>query len=45
VFTGTPAGIGAGMTPPRFLAPGDELVSWCAGLGRMEHRFVDGGPS
>ena len=41
VFTGTPAGIGAGMSPPRFLAAGDELVTWCAGLGQMQHRFVD----
>ncbi len=40
VFTGTPSGIGAGMSPPRFLAAGDELVTWCAGLGRMQHRFV-----
>ncbi len=40
VFTGTPAGIGAGMTPPRFLSPGDELVTWCSGIGQMQHRFV-----
>lgn len=41
VFTGTPSGIGAGMSPPRFLADGDELVTWCAGLGQMQHRFVN----
>jgi 2,4-didehydro-3-deoxy-L-rhamnonate hydrolase len=40
VFTGTPAGIGAGMTPPRFLRDGDELTSWCTGIGTMHHRFV-----
>ena len=40
VFTGTPAGIGAGRTPPRFLGDGDELVTWCAGIGQMQHRFV-----
>lgn len=40
VFTGTPAGIGAGWTPPRFLGAGDELVTWCAGIGQMQHRFV-----
>ena len=39
VFTGTPSGIGASMTPPRFLADGDELTSWCAGIGQMQHRF------
>lgn len=45
VFTGTPAGIGASRTPPRFLADGDELTSWGTGLGRMHHRFVAGEPS
>lgn len=40
VFTGTPSGIGASMDPPRFLTAGDELTSWCAGIGRMRHRFV-----
>lgn len=47
VFTGTPSGIGAGMTPPRFLSAGDELTTWCAGIGQMQHRFVasDDAPS
>ena len=27
IFTGTPAGVGNRMDPPRYLAPGDELVS------------------
>ena len=27
VFTGTPSGVGGTRNPPRFLAPGDELVS------------------
>jgi 2,4-didehydro-3-deoxy-L-rhamnonate hydrolase len=40
IFTGTPAGVGVGMSPPRFLADGDELTSWCTGIGRMQHRFV-----
>jgi 2-keto-4-pentenoate hydratase/2-oxohepta-3-ene-1,7-dioic acid hydratase in catechol pathway len=42
IFTGTPAGVGVGRTPPRFLRPGDELETWGAGLGRMRHRFVRG---
>lgn len=42
VFTGTPSGIGAGMTPPRFLTDGDELATWCTGIGQMQHRFVSG---
>jgi 2-keto-4-pentenoate hydratase/2-oxohepta-3-ene-1,7-dioic acid hydratase in catechol pathway len=40
VFTGTPPGVGMGMTPPRYLAPGDELVSSVVGLGELRHTFV-----
>ena len=39
IFTGTPSGIGAGRTPPRFLAPGDELVSTVTGVGSITTRF------
>lgn len=42
VFTGTPAGVGGARKPPRFLRPGDELVSDIGGVGRMRHRFVTG---
>lgn len=40
IFTGTPAGVGLGRTPQRFLAPGEELVSYIEGIGTMRHRFV-----
>jgi 2-keto-4-pentenoate hydratase/2-oxohepta-3-ene-1,7-dioic acid hydratase in catechol pathway len=40
VFTGTPPGVGMGRTPPRHLAPGDELVSSIAGVGELRHTFV-----
>jgi len=40
LFTGTPAGVGMGRTPARFLAPGDELVSHIAGVGELRQRFV-----
>jgi 2-keto-4-pentenoate hydratase/2-oxohepta-3-ene-1,7-dioic acid hydratase in catechol pathway len=40
VFTGTPAGVGLGRKPQRFLAPGDELMSYIEGIGVMRHRFV-----
>lgn len=40
IFTGTPAGVGLGRTPPRWLKPGDELVSRIEGLGEMRHRFI-----
>jgi 2,4-didehydro-3-deoxy-L-rhamnonate hydrolase len=42
VFTGTPAGVGLGRTPQRYLAAGEELVSWVEGIGRLRHRFVAG---
>jgi 2,4-diketo-3-deoxy-L-fuconate hydrolase len=40
IFTGTPPGVGAGRTPPLFLAPGDELRSWVEGIGELRQRFV-----
>jgi 2,4-diketo-3-deoxy-L-fuconate hydrolase len=39
VFTGTPAGVGLARKPPRFLRPGDELVSEIEGIGSMRHTF------
>ncbi|WP_262699536.1 MULTISPECIES: fumarylacetoacetate hydrolase family protein [Streptomyces] len=42
IFTGTPAGVGLGRTPERYLAPGDELVSYVRGIGEMRHRMVAG---
>jgi 2,4-didehydro-3-deoxy-L-rhamnonate hydrolase len=42
IFTGTPAGVGGTRRPPRFLHPGDELVSQVEGIGEMRHRFVAG---
>jgi 2-keto-4-pentenoate hydratase/2-oxohepta-3-ene-1,7-dioic acid hydratase in catechol pathway len=40
LFTGTPAGVGLGRDPQRFLAPGDELVSYVCGIGELRQRFV-----
>ncbi|WP_020670138.1 fumarylacetoacetate hydrolase family protein [Amycolatopsis nigrescens] len=42
IFTGTPAGVGLGRTPERFLRPGDELVSYVRGVGEMRHLMVAG---
>ena len=39
IFTGTPPGVGAGRVPQRFLAPGDELVTYMRGVGEMRHRM------
>ena len=40
LFTGTPAGVGLGRTPQRWLAAGDELTTHIEGIGEMRHRFV-----
>lgn len=40
IFTGTPAGVGQGRSPQRFLQPGDELVTHVDGIGEMRHRFA-----
>jgi 2-keto-4-pentenoate hydratase/2-oxohepta-3-ene-1,7-dioic acid hydratase in catechol pathway len=42
LFTGTPAGVGLGRTPPRYLVPGEELVSYVRGIGELRQRFVAG---
>ncbi|MFG2359141.1 fumarylacetoacetate hydrolase family protein [Streptomyces sp. NPDC048521] len=39
VFTGTPAGVGLGRTPQRWLDHGDELVSSIRGIGELRQRF------
>jgi 2-keto-4-pentenoate hydratase/2-oxohepta-3-ene-1,7-dioic acid hydratase in catechol pathway len=41
ILTGTPAGIGATMDPPRFLSPGDVLESEIVGIGTMRQEFVE----
>ena len=40
IFTGTPAGVGQGRNPQRWLAPGDELVSYIEGIGELRQRFA-----
>jgi 2-keto-4-pentenoate hydratase/2-oxohepta-3-ene-1,7-dioic acid hydratase in catechol pathway len=40
VFTGTPAGVGATRTPPRFLQPGEVLESWIEGIGTITNPVV-----
>lgn len=37
VLTGTPGGVGMGMTPPRFLKDGDVLTTEITGIGRLEN--------
>jgi len=38
IATGTPAGVGAGFDPPRFLEPGEEVVVEVTGVGRLANR-------
>ncbi|WP_349536542.1 bifunctional fumarylacetoacetate hydrolase/alpha/beta hydrolase family protein [Rhodococcus rhodochrous] len=41
IATGTPVGVGIGFDPPKYLAPGDEMVVTAPGLGEL--RNVIGG--
>jgi len=40
IATGTPAGVGIGFNPPRFLKAGDEVKISITGLGTLTNRFV-----
>jgi 2,4-diketo-3-deoxy-L-fuconate hydrolase len=40
IFTGTPAGVGLGRSPQRYLAADDVLETRIEGLGQMTHRFI-----
>lgn len=39
IFTGTPAGVGMGRTPARYLHPGDTVRTRIDGVGEMVHTF------
>lgn len=40
IATGTPAGVGIGFAPPRFLRPGDHVSVEITGIGVLENRVV-----
>ena len=42
IATGTPGGVGAGRTPPRFLSAGDRLRTAIEGIGELNNRIVAG---
>jgi 2-keto-4-pentenoate hydratase/2-oxohepta-3-ene-1,7-dioic acid hydratase in catechol pathway len=44
IATGTPAGVGAGFDPPRFLAAGDTVRISIEGIGELSNPVVQGGP-
>lgn len=39
ILTGTPAGVGMGMNPPKFLKAGDEVKISIEGIGTLTNRF------
>ena len=42
ISTGTPAGVGHGFKPPRYLANGDVVTIGIQGLGTQTHKVVEG---
>ncbi len=40
IATGTPAGVGIGFKPPRFLKPGDRVTVEIEGLGRLSNKVA-----
>ncbi|HEX2556283.1 MAG TPA: fumarylacetoacetate hydrolase family protein [Microvirga sp.] len=40
IATGTPAGVGLGFSPPKFLKPGDEVTMSISGIGTLSNRFA-----
>ena len=40
IATGTPAGVGIGFTPPRFLKPGDKVRIEVPGIGVLENQVA-----
>lgn len=45
INTGTPQGVGAGFTPPKFVHAGDVVEVFIEKLGVQRQMFVDGAPS
>jgi 2-keto-4-pentenoate hydratase/2-oxohepta-3-ene-1,7-dioic acid hydratase in catechol pathway len=45
IATGTPAGVGIGFTPPRFLVPGDEVTVEIEGLGTLTNPVGGASPA
>ena len=41
IATGTPAGVGMGFTPPRYLQPGDEMVVDVTGVGELRNPVIE----
>jgi 2-keto-4-pentenoate hydratase/2-oxohepta-3-ene-1,7-dioic acid hydratase in catechol pathway len=44
IATGTPAGVGIGFEPPKYLLPGDVVRIEIGGIGVLENSFVEASP-
>jgi 2-keto-4-pentenoate hydratase/2-oxohepta-3-ene-1,7-dioic acid hydratase in catechol pathway len=44
IATGTPAGVGIGFEPPKYLLPGDVVRIEIGGIGALENPFVEASP-
>lgn len=40
ISTGTPAGVGMGFSPPKYLKPGDTVSCFIEGIGTLENTFL-----
>ena len=40
ILTGTPAGVGKGFNPPKYLKAGDEVKISIEGIGTLANRFA-----
>ena len=40
IFTGTPSGVGSARKPPRWLQPGETIVSRIEGIGELQTRLA-----
>lgn len=40
IATGTPAGVGNGFKPPRFLKPGDHIEITVEGVGQLSNTIM-----
>jgi 2-keto-4-pentenoate hydratase/2-oxohepta-3-ene-1,7-dioic acid hydratase in catechol pathway len=45
IASGTPAGVGAGMTPQEWMWPGDTVVACVEGIGSLRHPIIDVTPA
>jgi 2-keto-4-pentenoate hydratase/2-oxohepta-3-ene-1,7-dioic acid hydratase in catechol pathway len=40
ILTGTPAGVGAGFNPPKYLKPGDKVECFIENIGTLTNNII-----